>query len=179
MDWLSTIPPTGWFVVALAAGALAAVAFVLGRRTSAQVAHIKELGAALGTARAETLEVQEALDAYRGRVSNHFTETSEKLHDLTLHYRTVYDHLAKGAAELCPEGFGQLEGGLGGDALPEVLETDGGIDPQPVAAFEAERQASELARDDKEVEEATGESAAGESKGEPVAATPGDVRPLS
>jgi hypothetical protein len=33
----------------------------------------------------------------------------------------VYEHLAKGATELCPEGFSKLEGGLGLDALPEEI----------------------------------------------------------
>lgn len=187
MDWLSTIPPLGWAVIALSGVVLAVVAFVAGRRTSAQVAHIKELAGALESARAETTEAQEALETYRGAVTNHFTETSEKLHDLTLHYRTVYDHLAKGASELCPEGFEQLDGGLGIDALPQVLETDVGIDPQPVAALDAEEPLEEVAEEGDAAEAppeplssepAAGEEPAEETSGEPVDGTSGDVRPL-
>jgi len=187
MDWLSMIPPQGWAVIALVAGVLAALAFAVGRRTSAQVAHIKELAGALESARVEATEAQEALDSYRGQVTSHFTETSEKLHDLTLHYRTVYDHLAKGASELCPDGFEQLDGGLGIDSLPLVLETDTGIDPQPAAALDAEDQLAEVERES-EAPEAEQQAAADEpetpeapdevSTGEPVGGTPKDVRPL-
>jgi uncharacterized membrane-anchored protein YhcB (DUF1043 family) len=185
MDWLSMIPPQGWAVMALVAVALGIVAFMAGRRTGAQVAHIKELAGALEGARVEATEAQEALDAYRGRVTSHFTETSEKLHDLTLHYRTVYDHLAKGASDLCPEGFQQLDGGLGIDSLPLVLETDTGIDPQPAAALDAEDQLAEVEREgDADAEQQAGaeEPEAPEveeaSTGEPIGGTPKDVRPL-
>jgi uncharacterized membrane-anchored protein YhcB (DUF1043 family) len=187
MDWLSMIPPQGWAVIALGAGVLAALAFVIGRRTSAQVAQIKELAGALESARVETTEAQEALDSYRGRVTSHFTETSEKLHDLTLHYRTVYDHLAKGASELCPDGFEQLDGGLGIDSLPLVLETDTGIDPQPAAALDAEDQLAEVEREAEapEAEQQAGaeepetpEALDEDSSGEPIGGTPKDVRPL-
>ena len=187
MDWLSTVPPLGWAVIALGGVVLAALAFVAGRRTSAQVAHIKELAGALESARAETTEAQEALETYRGAVTNHFTETSEKLHDLTLHYRTVYDHLAKGASELCPEGFEQLDGGLGIDALPQVLETDVGIDPQPVASLDAEEPLAEVAEEGEAAEAEprvqTAEPEAGaepteDSTGEAVDGTSDDVRPL-
>ena len=56
---------------------------------------------------------------YRGKVADHFAGTSERLRELTLQYRAIYNHLAEGAGELCPESFEKLEGGLGLDALPE------------------------------------------------------------
>lgn len=94
--------------------------FVLGRRTGASARQVRALKDALATACGERDRSREELEGYRKRVADHFAETSEKLHDLTLQYRDVYDHLARGAGELCPEGFAQLEGGLGLDALPEA-----------------------------------------------------------
>ena len=68
-------------------------------------------------------------------MADHFAETSQKLHDLTLQYRSVYDHLAAGAGELCPESLEKLDGGLGLDALPDgapALETDElTLEPEP------------------------------------------------
>lgn len=77
----------------------------------------------LARAEAEIEAGREKHDRYRGKVADHFAGTSERLRDLTLQYREVYNHLAEGAGELCPEGFEKLEGGLGLDALPEESET--------------------------------------------------------
>ncbi len=77
----------------------------------------------LARAEADIEAGREKHDRYRGKVSDHFAGTSERLRDLTLQYREVYNHLAEGAGELCPEGFEKLEGGLGLDALPEESET--------------------------------------------------------
>jgi uncharacterized protein len=94
--------------------------FFLGRWTGNGAARVRELKTELAAAQEETQRVREDLDGYKARVTDHFAETSQRLHDLTLQYRAVYDHLAKGASELCPEGFEKLEGGLGLDALPEA-----------------------------------------------------------
>jgi uncharacterized membrane-anchored protein YhcB (DUF1043 family) len=99
-------------------------AFFLGRKTGSGAARVRGLEGELTAAREEATRLQEDLDGYRGRVTEHFAETSQRLHDLTLQYRAVYDHLAKGANELCPEGFQKLEGGLGLDALPEGSAAD-------------------------------------------------------
>ena len=73
------------------------------------------LGALLsrGAARRESArarELAEELHAaetahkrYRGEVAEHFGETSRRLRDLTLQYKSVYEHLADGARTLCPE----------------------------------------------------------------------------
>jgi len=98
---------------------VALACFFLGRRTGGSAARVRELGEELESAREESAELRRDLDGYKTRVADHFAETSHRLHDLTLQYRAVYDHLAKGASELCPEGFEKLEGGLGLDALPE------------------------------------------------------------
>jgi uncharacterized membrane-anchored protein YhcB (DUF1043 family) len=51
-------------------------------------------------------------DAYRERVAQHFAGAGERMRDLALQYRSVYEHLAAGASGLCPEGLVGLEGGL-------------------------------------------------------------------
>ncbi len=95
------------------------LSFYVGRRTSDGTAQVQELEGALADLRGAKNQAQDELGDYQAKVTNHFTETSEKLHDLTLQYRAVYDHLAKGAGELCPDSLQKLEGGLGLDALPE------------------------------------------------------------
>ena len=55
---------------------------------------------------------------YRGQVSEHFTETSRRLRDLTLQYKSVYEHLADGARTLCPEGTIEIAASLAEAALP-------------------------------------------------------------
>ena len=134
-----TVSPE-WIVGAAAlAVVLVAVAFVLGRRTGSGAARVRELESRLEVAAQERERVEGELRGYRERVAAHFSETSERLHDLTVQYRSVYEHLAQGASELCPESFEKLEGGLGLDALPEESRggqafppagSDGGEDPR-------------------------------------------------
>lgn len=107
-----------------------ALGFLIGRRSSAARARVRQLEGDLEELRKERERAQaeieagrEKLDRYRGKVADHFAGTSERLRDLTLQYRAVYNHLAEGAGELCPEGFEKLEGGLGLDALPEESDT--------------------------------------------------------
>jgi len=113
---LESTPPIVWIALLLFVGI---AAFLLGRRVSPSARRQRGLQEELAAAREQGQRIQEELESYRGRVAEHFTQTSEKLHDLTLQYRAVYDHLARGAGELCPEGFEKLEGGLGLDALQE------------------------------------------------------------
>lgn len=112
MDLLS---PVAWIAVLLAAAA----GFAVGRGTAANARQIRELESDLDDEQKAHLRTRGEAEAYQKQVSDHFAETSERLHDLTLQYRSVYEHLAKGASELCPAGFAKLEGGLGLDALPE------------------------------------------------------------
>ncbi|MAE94105.1 MAG: hypothetical protein CL910_05540 [Deltaproteobacteria bacterium] len=147
-------------LLVLLAGML--LTFWLGRRTSEGRAQVRELEGALEDARAERERVEGELGTYKGRVADHFAETSQKLHDLTLQYRAVYDHLAVGASDLCPESLEKLDGGLGLDALPEEtsgydggaqeLETDEAtLAPQlaeePEPAYDAPQLAEEPADD--------------------------------
>jgi uncharacterized membrane-anchored protein YhcB (DUF1043 family) len=124
--------PGLWLVVV--AVAAAALGFVIGRVGGVAARRARALQLALAEERAAHDKARSEYEAYRKRVADHFSETSEQLHDLTLQYRSVYEHLAKGASELCPEGFSKLEGGLGLDALPEESAP-----PPPPAAPEQDR----------------------------------------
>ena len=130
---LESTPPTVWIALLLLVGM---AGFLLGRRMSLSARRWRALQEELAAAREQGQRIQEELESYRGRVAEHFARTSEKLHDLTLQYRAVYDHLARGAGELCPEGFEKLEGGLGLDALEEEVPASGSAsagsgDPSP------------------------------------------------
>jgi hypothetical protein len=114
METLLTSP--AFWVALLVAVALG---FALGRGTGANARKLRALESDLDAEQRAHLRTRSESEAYRKQVTDHFAETSERLHDLTLQYRSVYEHLAKGASELCPEGFAKLEGGLGLDALPE------------------------------------------------------------
>jgi uncharacterized membrane-anchored protein YhcB (DUF1043 family) len=109
--------------IAIASAVAVALGFAIGRIGGAAARRARSLQLALTEERAAHEQARSEYDAYRKRVADHFTETSERLHDLTLQYRSVYEHLAQGATELCPEGFSKLEGGLGLDALPEEAAT--------------------------------------------------------
>ena len=61
-----------------------------------------------------------AQEAYEGRVNAHFADTAARLNALTENYREVYEHIAQGAADLCP-----TEGASGFTALqPPAPETE-------------------------------------------------------
>ncbi len=126
--------PSLW--IALGAVAAVALGFAIGRLGGRAARRARSLQAALSEERAAHERARALHEGYRKQVADHFTETSERLHDLTLQYRSVYEHLAKGATELCPEGFSKLEGGLGLDALPEEAEqgpASGGVGQRPGA----------------------------------------------
>ena len=129
------VSPGLWIAVA-AALAAGGVGFAIGRAGGAAARRLRALERALAEERAAHDQARGEYDGYRTRVTDHFSETSERLHDLTLQYRAVYEHLAKGATELCPEGFSKLEGGLGLDALPEEVAE------RPVSRDVAERPVS-------------------------------------
>jgi uncharacterized membrane-anchored protein YhcB (DUF1043 family) len=111
--------PGLWIVVAAALAA--GLGFSIGRIGGSAARRARSLQVALTKERAAHDQARSEYEGYRKRVADHFSETSERLHDLTLQYRAVYEHLAKGASDLCPQGFSKLEGGLGLDALPEEI----------------------------------------------------------
>ncbi len=118
----------------VAAGlAVAAAAFFVGRVTGGGAKRRRELEAQLANAHEEisrlTAEAQDLLEqlrmareeheAYRLNVVDHFSGTSDLLRDLTVQYRSVYEHLTRGASTLCPEGFVGLTEGL---PVPEIAD---------------------------------------------------------
>lgn len=118
----------------VAAGlAVALAAFFLGRVTGRGAIRRRELEEQLANAHEElaglAAEVEGLLDqlraarekheAYRLSVVDHFAGTSDLLRDLTVQYRSVYEHLTKGASTLCPDGFVGITEGL---PVPEIAE---------------------------------------------------------
>jgi len=118
----------------VAAGLVVAVAaFLVGRLTGKGANRRRELEEQLADAQEETsrvaAEMEDLLEqltaareehaAYRLNVVDHFSGTSDLLRDLTVQYRSVYEHLTKGASTLCPEGFVGLTEGL---PVPEIAE---------------------------------------------------------
>ena len=123
---LETVPGT-WSALLLGALAVAAVAgaggFVFGARGVRRLAaRNAALEGELAEARAEALRARDELASYRRRVADHFTGAAEKLQVLTLQYRSVYEHLARGASELCPDDFRPAAAGLDLERLPVVAE---------------------------------------------------------
>ncbi len=119
-----------------AGSALAVATFYIGRATGAGAHRRRELESQLANAHEELSRLAadlEALaeklraaraehDAYRLNVVDHFSGTSDLLRDLTVQYRSVYEHLTKGASILCPEGFVGLTEGL---PIPEIAQVSG------------------------------------------------------
>jgi len=109
------------------------IGFLLGRRTGKVRERIGELEsqleavgkerefaqASLEAAKEEIKRVETEIQEYRADVVEHFTGTSGLLRDLTVQYRSVYDHLTKGATSLCPEGSVDLLEGLRSEKLLE------------------------------------------------------------
>jgi uncharacterized membrane-anchored protein YhcB (DUF1043 family) len=111
-------PQTLWMAAAgsLVLGILVGVLIARAgsRREAARAQHLEE-----------QLRVSEAEHTrYRGQVSEHFGETSRRLRDLTLQYKSVYEHLADGARTLCPEGSIEIAPSLAEAALPIVAGRD-------------------------------------------------------
>ncbi len=101
--------------------------FLLGRLTASHAARARELETQLESARKEGERARSELEAvlasqeqYRGEVADHFVGTADRLRDLALQYRAVYDHLALGARDLCPERFEAIESPMETDLLTSV-----------------------------------------------------------
>ena len=153
----------------VAAGiAVAVAAFLVGRLTAGGANRRRELEEQLADAQEEisriAAEMEDLIEqlaaareehaAYRLNVVDHFSGTSDLLRDLTVQYRSVYEHLTKGASTLCPEGFVGLTEGL---PVPEIAEPSRVVERDPeTASFEssesdadddaAERDAPQLSR---------------------------------
>lgn len=88
MIWLTGI-------VCLAIG-VAAGLLVARRLDSSSPGKVEELEARI-------LELQRSHDDYREHVSDHFSMTADLVQQMTESYRDVYQHLARGAQDLCNE----------------------------------------------------------------------------
>ena len=124
------------------------VGFLIGRRSGNTRERIGELEsqlevvgkerelaqASVQAAKEEIKRVETELQEYRADVVEHFTGTSGLLRDLTVQYRSVYDHLTEGATSLCPEGSVSLLEGLRSEKLLEEAgpsdATSGEEEPQ-------------------------------------------------
>ncbi len=173
--------PTLWIAAgaALIVGLLLGLAF--GRRGGKSAARVHELETELEASREE-------ISRYREQVADHFTETSRLLRDLTLQYRGVYEHLADGARNLCPEGAVELAPSLADAALPATAEEeapDREPEPasEPVAASEAAApaEASEAAPDAEAAPAPAGDELEPilESESERLAGSPVQERPAA
>lgn len=110
-----------WLVAAGGIGIGVLVGWFLGRSGARREAdRVRDLEQQIERAAADHAQ-------YRTHVSQHFVETSRRLHDLTLQYRSVYEHLADGARTLCPEGAVAIARSLSEAALPESATA--AIDP--------------------------------------------------
>jgi len=88
-------------------------------------AHREELGLRLIAAEQERDDSREQLSRYQAQVVNHFTQTSDLLREMTLQYRSIYQHLAEGAEALCPEGVPRLATDTPIDSLPGAIPAEG------------------------------------------------------
>jgi hypothetical protein len=112
-------PGAIWLLAGIAALAAFAIGMAVGRSASRRTAaRARELEARLTSA-------EDEMARYRSQVSEHFSETSTLLRDLTLQYRNVYEHLAEGARTLCPEGAQLLAPSLAEAALPAGTPEEG------------------------------------------------------
>jgi uncharacterized membrane-anchored protein YhcB (DUF1043 family) len=121
------------------------IGVLVGRHGTAGAERARALQAELDAQRAELERVQgeklainaelekarHEAEGYRTRVVEHFYGTSEQLRSLTLRYRELFEHLAEGARELCPEASNALQAGLdlpalgeGSDLAEPALEAD-------------------------------------------------------
>ena len=162
----------------VAAGlAVAAAAFFVGRVTGGGAKRRRELEEQLANAHEElsrlAAEAEDLLEqlrmareeheAYRLNVVEHFSGTSDLLRDLTVQYRSVYEHLTKGASTLCPEGFVGLTEGL---PIPEIAEpADGFPVPDIAEPSEGPERAEEVGSFEPTEPGAVNSDAASESKG--------------
>ena len=143
--------------------ALSVAAFFVGRTTGGSVAQRRALEAELVRSteerarmalEAESLREQlraahDEHDQYRLNVVDHFSGTSDLLRELTVQYRSVYEHLTEGASKLCPEGFVGITEGLPTPQLAEPapepeLETDGDFEGVDENEFENDPTARPL-----------------------------------
>lgn len=163
-----------------------ALGFLVARRTGPTVNRNRELEGEIEVLRRQseraweenqTLkdgldEAREEAAGYKKKVVEHFYGTSDQLRELTLQYRAVFDHLAVGARELCPDEFTALSGGLEPPALSgDLTQAADELSIEVDEAIEsAEPDAQELAKASEVLARASEELAKAPASAEPPAA---------
>jgi hypothetical protein len=84
-----------------------------------------ELEARAGSAEEQRDQAVSELSAYQAEVVSHFRQTSDLLREMTLQYRNIYQHLARGAEALCPEGALRIEPSAPIEGLPAAGPDEG------------------------------------------------------
>ncbi|MCE2390098.1 MAG: DUF1043 family protein [Proteobacteria bacterium] len=129
----------GVFLAGLSAGCLFWRRYGAAEKRASQLEDdLREVSGKLEETRAE-------LAAQREATSQHFERTAELFGDLTRQHVTVYNHLAEGARELCPDAPPALEQGFEFGRLERGadLEFNGHARPSEVqAALDAVRDAA-------------------------------------
>lgn len=94
------------------------IGWLVGRRTSATGQKYRDVERKLD-------QVLQEKKRYEDEVTEHFADTAKMLNNLTTSYRDVHNHLAAGAAALCPgEGpvaLGRMETEANSDDIPPQL----------------------------------------------------------
>jgi uncharacterized membrane-anchored protein YhcB (DUF1043 family) len=127
---LASLDPITLAVAAVGVLAVFLIGLAVGRASSRRTAeHARDLEDRLQLA-------EEEMNQYRAQVSEHFSDTSKLLRDLTLQYRNVYEHLAEGARTLCPEADRLLPSSFAEAALPAPADEDDGIGASALRAPE-------------------------------------------
>jgi len=93
-----------------------------------------ELEARTATAEQEREQAVSELSGYQAEVVSHFRQTSDLLREMTLQYRSIYQHLAQGAETLCPEGALRIEPTAPMEGLPGAGADDGAALEDPADA---------------------------------------------
>jgi uncharacterized protein len=131
-----------WQVIALGGGVLVAgilIGLFAARFGSGPRARIRALETEL---RAEQARGNE----YRQAVAQHFGESSAKFRDLTREYTALYEHLARGARDLCPDRPPALEHAFDAPPLqPAPPLRIGGEPPETTAQPDDGRTPSDAA----------------------------------
>ena len=94
------------------------VGLFFGRRSAPGNQENRELEQKLDDAKAN-------YERFEQRVNAHFSDTAGRLNALTDSYREVYEHIARGAADLCPNENGAAFNALSApDTQPQTIEAD-------------------------------------------------------
>jgi uncharacterized membrane-anchored protein YhcB (DUF1043 family) len=106
----------GWLV-----GRFTGKAAAIARDLAAQVEGLRKeserSAAELAAAKAQIERARSELEQYRASVAAHFAGASDRFRDLSLQYRSLFDHLSEGARALCGGEFTPLDGGPEAGAL--------------------------------------------------------------